>query len=112
MLTSLNCLLYDDDWTKTFSVKIPESENVSTLKEMIKAKKAPHLDCLAASDLALYKVSLTTAEVDSRLKEANTDSKGNSAVTRTLLPPLKKMKEVFPEPLQEDLVHIIFEHGP
>ena len=58
MLTSLNCLLYDDDWTKTFSVKIPESENVSTLREMIKAKKAPRLDCLAASDLALWKVRL------------------------------------------------------
>ncbi len=79
---------------------------------MIKAKNACKLAQLDASDLALYKVSLTAIEVDSRLKEAITDSKGNSAVTRTLLPPLKKMKEVFPEPLQEDLVHIIFEHGP
>ena len=79
---------------------------------MIKAKNAPHLDHLAAKDLILYKVSLSNAEVDSRLKEANAGSKGNSAVPRIPLPPTKKMKEVFPERLQDDIVHIIFDLGP
>lgn len=46
---------------------------------------------------------------DSRLKEAN---RWTPAVTCIHLKPLKKLNEVFPEPLQEDLVHIIFEHGP
>jgi hypothetical protein len=76
---------------------------------LIKEEKAPHLDHIAASDLILYKVSLSDAEVDSRLKEAN---RWTSAVTCNRLKPLKKLNEVFPEPLQEDLVHIIFEHGP
>ena len=43
---SLNCLLY-------ISVKIPESDNVSTLKKKIKAEKVPYLDRLAVSDLIL-----------------------------------------------------------
>jgi len=55
---SLNCLLLDDDSTKVITVKIPESDNVSILKELVKEKKAPHLDHLAASDLILWKVRL------------------------------------------------------
>ena len=77
---------------------------------MIKEEKAPHLNRVAASDLTLYKVSLSDAEVDSRLKEANTDSKAKPAVTRIPLQPLEEMKDVFPEPLQKSHVHILFEH--
>jgi len=55
---ALNCLLLGDDTTKVFTVEIPETKNVSILKELIKEKKAPHLDHLAASDLILWKVRL------------------------------------------------------
>jgi hypothetical protein len=48
---SLNCLLLNDDSKRVFTVEIPETKNVSILKELIKGKKAPHLDHLAASDL-------------------------------------------------------------
>jgi hypothetical protein len=78
---------------------------------MIKEEKAPHLDHVAASDLALYKVSLSDAEVDSHLKEVDALSLGNSSVSRILLQPLEEMKAVFPEPLQKSYVHIIFELG-
>jgi len=110
-LLSVNCLLLGDDSTKAFTVKIPESENVSILKELIKEKNTYHLAHLDAKDLILYKVTLSSAEVDARLKEANTDSKVNTAFTRNPLLTLKKLKEVFPEALQEDHVHIIIEHG-
>ena len=43
----LNSLLLNDDPTKVFTLKVPESENVSFLKELIKVKKArqlAHLD--------------------------------------------------------------------
>jgi len=49
----LNCLLLNDDSTQVFTVKIPKTDNISILKELIKGKKAPHLDHLAASDLIL-----------------------------------------------------------
>lgn len=54
---SLNCFLLGDDSTKFFTVKVPKSDNVSILKEMIKEKKACHLAHLDASDLILWKVS-------------------------------------------------------
>ena len=56
---ALNCLLLNDDPKRQLlTVEIPETKNVSILKELIKAKKAPHLDDLAASDLILWKVRL------------------------------------------------------
>ena len=109
-LLSLNCLFFKDDSTKVFTVKILVTDNVSILKKSVKEEKAHHLAHLDASDLTLYKVSLSAADVDSRLKVANTDSKGNSAMTRILLQPLEELKEVFPEPLQKNHVHIIIEH--
>jgi hypothetical protein len=59
-ILSLNCLLVNDDSTQAFTVEIPQTKNVSILKELIKGKKAPHLDRLAASDLILWKVKLST----------------------------------------------------
>ena len=109
---SLNCLLFNDDSTQAFTVEIPQTKNVSILKELIKEKKARLLAHLDASDLTLYKVSLSDAEIDSHLKEANAHSKWISAVTRIHLQPLEELEEVFPEPLQKKHIHIIFKHGP
>jgi hypothetical protein len=53
---ALNCLLLNDDAEQVFTAKIHKSENVSVLKDLIKEKKSPHLDHLAASDLILWKV--------------------------------------------------------
>ena len=106
---ALNCLLVNEDKRNVFTVEVSESKNVSFLKELIKAKKAPHLDRFAASDLIVYKITLPT---DS--KEADADSKTTPAATRIHLQPFEEMKDVFPVPLQKHLVHIIFEHhdGP
>jgi hypothetical protein len=58
LIFELNCLLLNEDKIKVFTVKISDSENVSILKELIKAKKARHLAHLDASDLILWKVRL------------------------------------------------------
>jgi len=88
------------------------SDNISMLKKLIKEENAHDLAHLDAKDLILYKVSLSAAEVDSRLKEANSYSKANSAVTRIPLQPLEELKDVFPGPLQKSHVHIFFDHAP
>jgi len=54
---SLNCFVLGDDPDRTFTVKIPKAENISILKDLIKEKKAPHFDHIAASDLDLWRVS-------------------------------------------------------
>jgi len=43
---------------QSFTVEIPETKNVSILKEPIQEKKARHLAHLDASDLILWKVRL------------------------------------------------------
>ena len=53
---SLNCFLLGDDSTKVFTVKVPEFDNVSILKKIVKEEKARHLAHLDASDLTLWKV--------------------------------------------------------
>jgi hypothetical protein len=51
----LNCLAFGDENTAQhiFTVDISRVKNVSTLKELIKAKKQPTLDHLAADQLVL-----------------------------------------------------------
>ena len=73
-LLSLNCFLLGDEPDRMFTVKIPKTENVSILKDLIKEKKAPHLDHIAASDLDLWQVSLprdvlTPAKYGENLKD-------------------------------------------
>jgi hypothetical protein len=58
---ALNCLLLNDAPTKVFTVpNISKTDNISILKKKIKEEKAPHLNHLAASDLILWKVRLST----------------------------------------------------
>ncbi len=65
---TLNCLLLSEDPKRhVFTVEIPETKNVSILKELIKAKKARHLSQLDASDLILWKVRLPPDQYPSRV---------------------------------------------
>lgn len=68
-LVSLNCVLLPGnrpfiagiskvDSSRLFTVKILNTENVSTLKSMIKAEESPSLDHVPALALNLWKVSL------------------------------------------------------
>ena len=50
---SLNCLVLGDDPEKAFTVEIPKNEIFYALKRLIKEKKSPHLNHIAASDLAV-----------------------------------------------------------
>jgi hypothetical protein len=70
-LLSLNCFVLGDD-LKEFTIKIPKTENVSILKDLIKEKKAPHLDHVASSDLDLWNVSIPVKDdADKRLRSIN-----------------------------------------
>jgi hypothetical protein len=65
---ALNCLLLNDDPKRqVFTVKVPEADNVSILKELIKEKKARQLAHLDASDLILWKVRLSPDQYPSQV---------------------------------------------
>jgi hypothetical protein len=54
----LNCWVHGEDISQIFQIHIANTESVSMLKEVIKDKKKPELDHVAASSLTLWKVSI------------------------------------------------------
>ncbi|KAF9344808.1 hypothetical protein BGX26_003865, partial [Mortierella sp. AD094] len=61
---TLFCLV-DGDATP-FSIKIPSSDTVDSLKDAIKVKKSPEFDDIAADKLALWHVSIPIVSPDKR----------------------------------------------
>ena len=94
---SLNCLVLGDKPNDAFTVEIPKTKNVSILKDLIKEKKAPDLDHVAASKLDLTQVSLAfDEELEENLK----------TVDLVPLTPLRSLLQVFPR-VEENSLHII-----
>ena len=65
MLLSLNCFILEKP-NRIFTVKIPNNESVSILKDLIKEKQSPRLNHVIASDLDLWKCSIAA---DDKLQE-------------------------------------------
>jgi hypothetical protein len=100
MMLSLVCYLLGDDLKRYFVVEIEENETISILKDLIKEKKAPHLDHVAASDLDIWKVDLPTTNLKKSLDELKFDD------NNPLLPD-DELAEVFGAPACKH-VHVIF----
>jgi hypothetical protein len=100
MSLSLNCLAIGDDPERAFTVEIPEVKNVSILKDLIKEKKAPHFNHIAASDLDLWQVSFPIDDLETEL--------GNINLARylKLSPPTKKLATFFTD-VADDCLHVI-----
>ena len=92
---SLNCLILGDEPDKMFNIKIPKTEKVSILKDLIKEKKASRLEHVDASDLDLFQVSLPRGgDVDAILQ--------NTQPLDSLLP----LSRGFPS-VEENHLHVI-----
>ena len=100
MSLSLNCLVVGDDPDRMFTVKIPKTENVSILKDLIKEKKAHHFEHVDASDLDLWQVSFPIDDLETEL--------GNINLARypKLSPPSKKLTAFFTDSA-DDCLHVI-----
>ena len=73
-LLSLNCFLLGDEPDRMFTVKIPKTENVSILKDLIKERKSFSLGNVDVTDIELFQVSLsrdvlTSAKYGENLKD-------------------------------------------
>ena len=80
---SLNCLILGDEPDKMFNIKIPKTEKVSILKDLIKEKKASRLEHVDASDLDLWKVNLYLNELE-ELVDVNLDNDPKLSARRNL----------------------------
>ena len=80
-----------------FTVEVEKTKNVSILKDLIKEKKAPHLDHVAASDLDLFQVSLPRGgDVDAIFQNPNLEP----------LDFLLQLSHVFPH-VEENHLHVV-----
>ncbi|KAF8330172.1 uncharacterized protein EI90DRAFT_3124636 [Cantharellus anzutake] len=100
-LLSLNCLVLQvgGEPNPIFAVRILKTENVSTLKDLIKEKRSPRLNHVVASDLILRQVC---RRVDDDLHESLKD------IDLTPLKPLLPLLQVFPR-VEGDHLHIVVE---
>ena len=100
MPLSLNCFVLGDDPDRTITVKIPKTDNVSILKDLIKEKMAPQFDHIVASDLDLWQVSFPIDDLEEDL--------GNIDLARQpkLSPPSKKLATFFNH-VADDCLHVI-----
>ncbi|KDR79311.1 hypothetical protein GALMADRAFT_1233107 [Galerina marginata CBS 339.88] len=87
-LLSLNCFVLGGTHNQNFIVDIAENKYVSHLKDMIKEKRAPHLNHVAASDLQLWQVSIPVDDLEKEIE--NTDF-----ARLTELPPSKELSALF-----------------
>ncbi|KAI1292365.1 hypothetical protein EDD11_008792 [Mortierella claussenii] len=62
---NLYCVVEGETGSRAFSVKIPSSNTVDDLKDLIKIKKAPEFDDIAANKLTLWRVSILNDNLDS-----------------------------------------------
>ena len=97
---SINCLVSSDGPGQIFTVEIPRNKNVAILKDIIKEKKHIVFVNTEATDIQLFKVSLSMAD----LEQAQDPRKVNGV--QELSPPIAKVSVIF-EDLPEDKVHVI-----
>ena len=97
MSLSLNCLVVGDDPDRMFTVEIKKNKNLSILKDLIKEKKAPHLDHVAASDLDLWQVSFLIDDLLSK----NPSTVGPKLRSENLL------SDAFPSELDIHRIHVV-----
>ena len=102
-LLSLNCYLLGDNVKRYFIVKIEEDETVSILKDLIKEKKAPHLDHVSASDLDIWKVDLPILNLKKGLDEIELDDDNSLSQDQ-------RLSEVFSN-LASGHVHIVIKNS-
>jgi hypothetical protein len=103
--TTLFCLVHGESITNAFPVKIPQADTVGDLKELIKLKKAPEFDTIAADKLMLWKVNIPTDNATA-LKELVLENNKEKGIQELL--PLDDIAEAIPTPLKRH-IHIIIE---
>jgi hypothetical protein len=100
MSLRLNCLVVGDIPDRMFTVEIPQVENVSILKDLIKEKNPSSLGNIDAKNIELWKVSFPVDDLEKELGNINL------AGYLKLSPPSKKLTTFFTN-VADDYLHVI-----
>ena len=103
----LNCLVLGDDTSHIFTVKIPDNDNVSALKETIWAKKPNEFNHVDADKLVIWKVSFPSDDnLQKTLDEREFVEEG------ALRRPSLRLYKVFPTRPEDEHLHILVKRPP
>ena len=101
----LYCLVYGESIDRTFPVEIGTEMSVDQLKDLIKEKKSPEFNDIAADKLTLWKVNIPyNAEALRALTLKDDAERGIQN-----RPPVWKISKAFPDEPAEESIHVIVE---
>ncbi|KAF9343793.1 hypothetical protein BGX26_005195 [Mortierella sp. AD094] len=104
---TLFCLVNGESTSNAFSVKVSSADTVDDLKNLIKTKKTPEFDDIAADKITLWDVSIPVID-DSDDSAITLDSFN---VKKKLLP-TTRLRKLFPEGSEDDVINIIVQRPP
>jgi len=105
-ILELNALVFGDNQSQVFPVKIAATESVGTLKNLIKDKKKAAFDHIPADTLDIFKVSFPVDDdLDATLKRFRPEHDPEKGVHH-LSVPVKRLNGVFGHPIDEH-IHVI-----
>ncbi|KAG0354706.1 hypothetical protein BGZ54_001517, partial [Gamsiella multidivaricata] len=105
----LFCLVEGHSTSRAFIIDVPAAHTVANLESLIKAKRTPEFDDIAADKLTLWLVSIPVLD---------DEDDGEPAVMldglseKKELKPTTRLSKLFPEGLPKDAVHIIVQRPP
>ncbi|KAF9286950.1 hypothetical protein BGZ74_001200 [Mortierella antarctica] len=104
----LFCLVDGESTSSIFPAKLSSDESIGDLKELIKTKKAPRFDDVAADELTLWRVSIPITDDDELpiLLDTVTDE------DKKKLGPVTSVSEVFPDDIPGETINIIVQRPP
>jgi Crinkler effector protein N-terminal domain len=102
----INCFVQGDDPRNVSTVLIPNTKNVSVLKQAIRKEKENIFKGIDAETLVLWKVSIPSdglVEQDPRILDLDEDQS---------LVPMHRLSNVFSDALKQDHIHIVVRAPP
>ena len=94
---SLNCFILGDNPDRMFTVKIPKTENVSILKDLIKEKNPSSLGNIDAKNIDLWQISFPIDDLHSK----------NPPTVGPKLRSEKLLSDAFPSALDINRIHVV-----
>ncbi|KAF9376201.1 hypothetical protein CPB97_010991 [Podila verticillata] len=98
---SLFCLVDGEAASNAFPVNIMPSKTIGDLKDLIKTKKAPRFDDVAADELTLWRVSIPDDD------DEDLPISLGSVPEKKKLKATSKLSKVFDTELPEDTIHVL-----
>ncbi|KAH7055052.1 hypothetical protein BKA57DRAFT_452890 [Linnemannia elongata] len=104
---TLFCLVDGEATSNAFSVKIPSSDTVDDLKDLIKTKKAPRFDDVAADELTLWHIDYPVVAANKHQPVLL-----NAINSPTELDPTDDIADVFAETPPKKTIHVLVQRPP